>query len=1056
MAFQDTCSYALRPDFRYLHAPLYGGLSEAWTVGRTELACALSDRIMLSRGGAFLVTGLRGVGKTTFVRLVTHLIDASKARYTGIVGDFQLVDVWINLARPFGPAQLMHHLIRHLYLRLEEMKLLGRLESELRSKLRRAFMRTSFEIASRSLVSEERSGGAEVGFGKAPWLGLDFLKASSSFKRTRSDEASLKYLPFDEKAAESEILNFAARLAEGMPTAGGWYHRLIRRLTRAPERRTRIKVLFVLDELDKLEAFVTPEGAPAPLDSLLETMKTVFSATDFSFVFIGGKDMHERLLEDVARGDSVYESIFAYDLYLPCLWEHQDQLLDRCLAVGDVAEGRLDRDSLQTARRYLQFKGRGIPRRTWRELNKHVTWSDGRPLLTLDLERRRYMEVFSKIQGTLAQERFFGTKSPRFGESLFDRRQLSLYYAIDWILSRGREPFTVAQVQEELGKLKLRSRAEADPSQEIADGIVGMLYKRAFIERVVQTAVTMVAASAQLKDRYRLAGWVLRAFEAVADAPWDPEEREASHPPKQTLEFQNFGKYRVLAKIGTGGFGTVYKVVDPPTKSVYAAKVLHFELSSSAEMLARFQREAQILGQLKHPAITRIYESGVELGRAYIIMEFVDGISLRRILQIQQQLPQDQTVAVAVELIAAFQFVHACGVLRNDIKPSNILFQDDGRVRILDFGISKMVDSDAKSERLTATGVAVGTPGYMAPEQLLGKGLDARSDIFSLGIVIYEMLTGENPFQGTSVGNEVFNVVSGQPLAPSKLASVSSKLEAIVMRALEKDPANRFQSMEEFGQALDNLKVNVDLAAIVQQVRKTNNEAAKLDDSRTEFIPRTRSAKVASAKADERPFPRASGPQEQPEPVNAPGQRGGLLAPAPALPWISPSAEQALSDQPAIKEEPTGYLGLLKSLVPETRKAALEGLCSSNPPGTFDLLIDFAQRVCFLTGDQLLTKGLGKERLILGRSMSADLPLPTSGISRQHAALFVLAEGVEVEDLGSANGTLLNKVRCTRERLRDGDVLTLGGAAIRVHTFASLDDSSAEAVPAALSAGAEG
>src|SRR5215472_15198666 len=150
MPQETQTRYPLHKDFRYLHEPVADSLAGKWVVGRRQLADELADRIVLSRGGAFLVSGLRGVGKTTCVHLAMHAIRDGRARYAALDGDFELVDVWLNLARPLEPVQLLHHLIRHLYLRLKEMHLLERLDPELRRDLNTTFLRTSFEISSRS------------------------------------------------------------------------------------------------------------------------------------------------------------------------------------------------------------------------------------------------------------------------------------------------------------------------------------------------------------------------------------------------------------------------------------------------------------------------------------------------------------------------------------------------------------------------------------------------------------------------------------------------------------------------------------------------------------------------------------------------------------------------------------------------------------------------------------------------------------------------------------------------------------------------------------------
>ena len=335
MPAESKIRIPLSQEFRYFHEPVSGALFGKWAVGRNQLADELADRIVLSRGGAFLVGGLRGVGKTTFVRLAMHAIRSSPARYARNMGAFELVDVWLNISRTLEPVQLLHLLIRHLYLRLKEMNLLSRLDDELRKDLNTAFMRTAFEISSRKLNEEERGRNSEVGFSKAPWIGIEFLgKLSASYKRSRTDEEALKYLPYDEKAAEFDIVNFARRLQEATPQRESWLKRLLRPFRGAPIVPPSIRVVFVLDELDKLDKQDSAAAASgiSVLDPILQALKTVFSASGFSFVFVGGKEVEERMIEDISHADSIYESIFAYNLYLPCLWDDQGQILAQCMA----------------------------------------------------------------------------------------------------------------------------------------------------------------------------------------------------------------------------------------------------------------------------------------------------------------------------------------------------------------------------------------------------------------------------------------------------------------------------------------------------------------------------------------------------------------------------------------------------------------------------------------------------------------------------------------------------------------------------------------------------
>ncbi|MDA2913450.1 protein kinase [Acidobacteriia bacterium AH_259_A11_L15] len=1020
--------YPLNKNLSYLHEPLRGRRSAAWAVGRTERARALAERIMFLRGGAFLVTGFRGVGKTTFAHLVLEIIRAEKQRYARILEDFELLDVWINLARPIAPPQLMHHIIRHLYLRLKEMNLLKSLDSQLRNELETAFLRTTFEISSRSLITEERGHTESVGFEKSQWLGLQFLgQLSASYKRGRSEEEALKYLPYDERAAEFDILNFSGRLAAGISIRERWWNLLLRALKRSPASRRSLKVVFILDELDKLEKFGRDQNVGASLDLLLESLKTIFTASDFSFLFIAGKETQERLLRDVALGDSLYESIFGYDLYLPCLWEEQKELIHRCAASDKKISGHSNGRELALFQRYLFYKARGIPRRFFRELNTYVVWEEDSPVLLFDLEQRRYIQVFAKLQEALEQTPdLFGIKAQQFEHAHFDRQRLCLYYSLDWIFRRKGESFTAKQLQESARKLNLGPGTEWVSSEPVIEDIIRLLLNRAFIEVVRETVAQIDLKSEKAQDKYRLSNWVLLAFQPAPEKHWIPDEAAATSAPSFGTEFQMLGRYQVLEKIGEGGFGIVYRVVDR-AGIVRAAKVLRREFLSTPKALHRFRQEIEIMAKLKHPNIVPFRDWGLEGESPYFVMDYVSGASLRTILQNLKKLPADYAVAMGKQLAEAFQYAHGQGVICGDIKPSNIILADNGTIKVIDFGIANLLSSPSTG---TITGHIVGTVGYMSPEQARGKELDARSDIFSLGILIYEMLTGETPFQGDNVTAILLKLINEDALPPSRLVQISPRLETAIMRALAKQPESRFRSMEQFANALTDGTTRVDLLELLNESKIASKRISISREEDTVMESETLS-----------PIP----PLQSKPAVSAEGTHEDLA--------VSVSAKAAdrlrhpdtnervraievlakMGPQEATPE----LLGMLRDPEPKVRQAVLSALSNVNPPCVFDLLFDFEQRICFFTADEVSSTGLDKGRLTLGRSpTAADLVLNRPEVSRQHAAFFIKEETVEVEDLGSANGLQLNMAWSIRAQLANGDRLTIGPLAIRVHMFA--------------------
>jgi serine/threonine-protein kinase len=262
---------------------------------------------------------------------------------------------------------------------------------------------------------------------------------------------------------------------------------------------------------------------------------------------------------------------------------------------------------------------------------------------------------------------------------------------------------------------------------------------------------------------------------------------------------QVIGPYQIEAILGSGGMAVVYRARDGQGQ-VVALKVLFPPPGAGAEILTRFEREARTVTRLRHPAIVRVVEAGQAEGRAFMAMALIEGESLAdRLARIG---PLDQAIAadIAWQIADALDYAHHQGVVHRDIKPSNILLDPDGRALLTDFGVALALDDSA----LTRTGLTVGTPAYMAPEQANGAEVDGRADLYSLGVVLYQMVTGRTPFRGNTP--QVLHAhVYDPPPAPSTMAKVSPGMEAVILQALAKEPAQRFQTGAAMAQALARL-----------------------------------------------------------------------------------------------------------------------------------------------------------------------------------------------------------------------------------------------------------
>lgn len=255
------------------------------------------------------------------------------------------------------------------------------------------------------------------------------------------------------------------------------------------------------------------------------------------------------------------------------------------------------------------------------------------------------------------------------------------------------------------------------------------------------------------------------------------------------------GRYRILAEIGRGAMGVVYRAEDPALDRTVAIKtiLLTGDTAERQSYEARFLQEARAAGRLSHPAIITVYDVGREGELAYMAMELLRGIDLRERLQ-YGSLSLREAVGLAAEIADGLAFAHEQGVIHRDIKPANVMIVRGGHAKIMDFGLARLPLSDVK----TQTGVLLGTPKYMSPEQVAGRPVDHRSDLFALGAVLYEMLVGRPPFSGADTAQLIHRIATAAHAAPSRIvSSVPHLLDLIVARALEKDPATRYQSARE-------------------------------------------------------------------------------------------------------------------------------------------------------------------------------------------------------------------------------------------------------------------
>jgi eukaryotic-like serine/threonine-protein kinase len=304
------------------------------------------------------------------------------------------------------------------------------------------------------------------------------------------------------------------------------------------------------------------------------------------------------------------------------------------------------------------------------------------------------------------------------------------------------------------------------------------------------------------------------------------------------------GNYRVLEKIGEGGMGVVYKAIDVNLDRTVAIKALKTDLSGNPDLEQRFRVEIKALANLNHTNLTPLYALFMETGRPMMVLEFVEGETFEQMVRRRGPIPGEEAISLFRQALAGIGFAHRMGIVHRDIKPANIMLNPQGVVKVMDCGIAKALSAPGAAK----SGVQIGTPLYMSPEQFLNRSVDVRSDIYSLGVTLYELLTGKVPFSGDSDYQIMADHVNTPPPLPTSIFPyVPKSVERAVLKALEKSPEARYQSVEEFAAALDGTPAVVVPAPVVSTVPSAAPSAVPAATVTAVVAPLPLAASAASA-----------------------------------------------------------------------------------------------------------------------------------------------------------------------------------------------------------------
>ena len=292
-------------------------------------------------------------------------------------------------------------------------------------------------------------------------------------------------------------------------------------------------------------------------------------------------------------------------------------------------------------------------------------------------------------------------------------------------------------------------------------------------------------------------------------------------------------RYRLEEKIGSGGMSSVYRAFDPMLERWVAIKLMHRDISHDPDQLERFRREARAVAQLNHPHVVTVIDAGEDDGAPYIVFEYVEGETLKERIRRLGRLPVSEAVAYAIEIGRALECAHDNKLVHRDVKPQNVLIDRDGRAKVTDFGIARSLEAQG----LTATGRVLGTTDYVSPEQALGHEVTGQSDIYSLGIVLYEMLTGEAPYKAdTQVAVAMQHVRDPLPDVQRRRPEISASLAAVVERATAKETQNRYQDVSEMVHDLEEV-LAIEAARTGQTTGEATTVLKSLSGDTADFAP---------------------------------------------------------------------------------------------------------------------------------------------------------------------------------------------------------------------------
>ncbi len=787
-------------------------------IGHTELVERVSDYIVQVGGGRFLITGYSGVGKTSFVNKViekTREKLLNKNHREVLQRGFYVIK--LDFVNPPDANFILDRLVGRLYYASLQKKFA--INRHVQEILNLSFLKTRTET-----IEEKFGENTQI---NSSLSSKTLIEVGIGGKKGKTKELLIRHSEYKISATIGDLEDILISASFIKETV---FYRMIKR----------IKEFFHFNEKGRQEPIIIIIFDEIPKWEFIKSLSNLFTIPNVTFMVVSKREVRDEWIRKKESGEE--ELCNFQDIYLSCLWDG-DSIDEICKKLIDENKSITDeqRDTYINFKRFLIYKGRGLPREILKAFDKYVKKDGEQSILQFTDNDLKGMSFFAELQALLEnkEKEIFGEYADNVLKEEKDRARRGVYYMINKVLKKSGY-----EEQEIFTSFDLSVLITPQQKDRVIKNLLNLLVKEKYLrpsgsrrytlgERITEVLRYIpdllehgfIEVTQKVEERE---GGQEVQEEEPSTARAEAEETTGIWEPSlfKKEELQTLGELELIEKIGEGGMASVYKAHHKILDVLRVVKVLPARYAHDKEFLRRFEREAKIAARLNHSNIVTIHNIGIERDICYIEMEYIDGNDLRKIKNSQGKIPIPIALFIIIEICKALDHAHQReftyhnetyhSIIHRDIKPGNIMVTKDGEVKLTDFGIARAVDVLDE----TITGTLVGTILYMSKEQLDGKSVDHRTDIYSLGVVLYEILTSRNPFGDQSITEVIRRIASGKYPSPCKLDStIPKKVERIISKAMALEPNDRYQDIREMSYDLQKYLSSFNITNSTQEIQ---------------------------------------------------------------------------------------------------------------------------------------------------------------------------------------------------------------------------------------------